>query len=158
MTKPDLYSRKSETMMRDLKLVALDADDLQVISSCCQDAVLKVGDLDYLAADGRFVLVMNRFAWETRNDAGTQNERRRSVLHFDRVSGVKVSGINRAAKDTVLSLLAILFEVGDEPAGTVELVFAGDGGIRLQVECIEAQMSDLPGRWEAKSVPSHEQE
>jgi len=142
--------------MSDLKLIAFDADDLQVISSCCQDGILKVGDLQFLAAENRFVLSMNRFAWEARNDRGTGNERRRSVLHFERVSGVKVSGISRTDKDMVLSLLAVLFEAGDEPGGTIELVFAGDGAIRLDVECIEAQLSDMPARWSAKSTPEHE--
>lgn len=142
--------------MSDLKLMALDADDLKVISSCCQDAIMKVADLNFLPNENRFILTMNRFAWEKRNDSGTEQERRRSLLHFERVTGVKLSGINRNDKETVLSLLAVLFEVGEEPGGVIELVFAGDGAIRLEVECIEAQLADMPARWSAKSTPVHE--
>ena len=38
----------------------------------------------------------------------------------------------------------------------IELVFAGDGAIRLDVECIEAQLADMPAAWEAQSVPKHD--
>ena len=138
--------------MSKLKLMALDDKDLEVLSGCCQDAVTKIGDLEFLPKEKRFVLAINRFAWEIEE----AKERHRSVLHFERVEGVKVQGIDRTNKDMVISLLAILFEPGSEPGGTVELVFAGDGAIRLEVECIEAQLSDMPAAWEAKSRPSHE--
>ena len=141
--------------MKQLKLMALDKQDLQVISSCCQDAVLKVGDLEYLAKQKQFTLALNRFAWEVDGKSKT-SERRKSVLHFAQVKGVKISGIDRNDKEMVLSLLAVLFEAGDEPSGEIELVFAGDGAIKLNVECIEAQLSDMPAAWEAKGRPSHD--
>ena len=141
--------------MSQLKLMALDAEDLQVISSCCQDAVLKVGNLDYSPAKKQFSLSVNRFAWEQDEKSKTP-ERRQSVLHFAQVNHVRVSGIDRHDKEMVLSLLAVLFEAGDEPGGDIELVFAGDGAIKLNVECIEAQLSDMPAAWQAKARPSHE--
>ncbi|MDJ0614474.1 MAG: DUF2948 family protein [Rhizobiaceae bacterium] len=138
--------------MSNLKLMALDAEDLEVISSCCQDSVLKIGEMTYLPREKRFVLTVNRFAWEKNGE----KERRRSVLHFERVQSVKVSGLDRNDPDMVTSLLAILFEAGESPSGTIELVFAGDGAIRLDVECVEAQLADMPAAWEAQSVPNHD--
>lgn len=138
--------------MSPLKLMALDSDDLSVISSCCQDAVLKIGEMNYFAKEKRFVLTLNRFAWEKEG----AKERRRSVLHFERVNAVKLQGLNRDEADMVTSLLAITFEEGEAPGGTLELIFAGDGAIRLDVECIESQLSDMPAAWEASSVPSHD--
>jgi len=138
--------------MSHLKLMALDAEDLQVVSSCCQDAVLKIGEMNYLAGEKRFVLTVNRFVWEK----DKEKERRRSVLHFERVNGVKVQGLNRNEPEMVTSLLAVLFEAGEAPGGVIELVFAGDGAIRLDVECIEAQLADMPAAWEAQSVPKHD--
>lgn len=138
--------------MSHLKLMALDAEDLQVVSSCCQDAVLKIGEMNYLAGEKRFVLTVNRFVWEQ----DKEKERRRSVLHFERVNGVKVQGLNRGEPEMVTSLLAVLFEAGEAPGGVIELVFAGDGAIRLDVECIEAQLADMPAAWEAQSVPKHD--
>lgn len=141
-----------------LKLIALDAEDLQAISACCQDAVLKTADLHYFSSEKRFILEMNRFVWEKAPGPLSQPERRKAVLHFERVEKVSLSGIDRSNRDQVLSLLAIIFEPGDGPGGTVQLVFAGKAAIRLSVECIEAQLSDMKASWAASSIPSHPQE
>jgi len=145
--------------MEMLKLVALDDEDLQIISAHLQDAVLKVGDLDYFQREKRFVAVANRFVWE-RAEAGRAArrtfERRRSVLHFDRVTAVKVHGVDRSRKDEVLSLLALRFLPGEAPAGVVEFTFSGDAAIRLDVECIEAKLTDLGSAWEARGKPAHD--
>lgn len=138
--------------MSQLKLMALDTEDLSVISSCCQDAVLKIGEMQYLSAEKRFVLTLNRFVWEKERT----KERRRSVLHFERVNGVKIQGLDRSNGDLVTSLLAITFEESEAPGGTLELVFAGDGAVRLEVECIEAQLTDMNAAWKAASIPSHD--
>jgi hypothetical protein len=142
--------------MDQLKLVALDDQDLKIVSAHVQDAVMKVGDLDYSAAAKRFVLTMNRFAWETRTGIfRPRYERRKSVLDFNRVLAVKSTGIPRDKPKDVLSLLAIRFHQKDAPAGTIELDFAGGGTIALEVECIEARLADLAGAWEASSRPIH---
>ena len=142
--------------MAALKLIALDDQDLSIISAHVQDAVMKVSDLEYLPAAKRFVLTMNQFAWEAKSGLFRQhNERRQSVLHFDRVLGVKTSGIARDKPAEVLSLLAISFIPISKPAGIVELVFSGGGTIMLDVECIEARLADVGGSWEATSRPVH---
>ena len=141
-----------------LKLAALDAEDLLVVSAHVQDAVLRVGDLLWTPAGHRFALAMNRFAWENvegrRRRAGYQ--RRRTAVHFDRVIAVRSIGIDRAQADRVLSLLAIEFTMGAAPAGEVKLVFAGGAEIHLTVECIEAQLSDLGGAWKTGARPAHD--
>ena len=140
-----------------LKLLALDEEDLKIVSAHVQDAVMKVGDLNFIAASKQFVLPMHRFAWEKEaTERNPQPERRNSVLHFDRVLSAKLSGISRGAPDDVLSLLAVTYAVTDAPAGTVDLVFSGGGAIRLDVECIEARLVDLGGAWGASSRPAHE--
>ena len=142
--------------MDALKLLALDEEDLGVVSAHVQDAVMKTGDLEYLPARQRFVLPMNRFAWEVKSGLFRQrNERRQSVLHFDRVLGAKTSGIARDRPEEVLSLLAISFVPLQAPAGLVELIFSGGGAIMLDVECIEARLADLGGAWQATSRPLH---
>ncbi len=139
-----------------LKLLALDEEDLNIVSAHVQDAVMKVGELSFVPATNQFVVPMYRFAWEKEASLSRpQPERRNSMLHFDRVLSAKLSGISRAKPDEVLSLLAITFTAGDAPAGTVELVFAGGGSIRLGVECVEARLVDLGGAWSASSRPAH---
>ncbi len=142
--------------MDALKLVALDAEDLNIVSAHVQDAVTKVGELEFLPRVRRFVVPMNRFVWEKKSVFFRQNnERRRAVLHFDRVLGAKTSGISRGRPDDVLSLLAISFVPLDAPAGIVELIFSGGGTIMLDVECVEARLADIGGAWEASSRPAH---
>lgn len=143
--------------MSQLKLVALDEQDLSVVSAHVQDAVMKVGDLAWRPGERRFVAAINRFVWE--NKAGFlrhDNERRRAALHFEAVRTVSSTGISRDKPEDVLSLLAIRFQPGAEaPAGALELVFSGDAAIRLEVDYIEARLADLGAAWEAASRPRH---
>jgi hypothetical protein len=141
--------------MSMLKLAALDADDLTVISACMQDSVLKAGEIKYSPAAKRLVIPVNRYAWEKNGGRLAVPERRRSVLHFDRVLSLRSSDIDRSQPETVLSLLAIQFEPSDAPAGTIEMAFAGGAALKFRVECIEAQMADLGPAWAAKSKPRH---
>ncbi len=151
-----LLSQEHGGQMDALKLVALDREDLQIVSAHVQDAVMKVGDLHYTPREKRFVAAMNRYAWEGRGGLfRRKRERRNSVLHFDRVLAARTAGIDPARPDEVLSLLAVTFRPGEAPAGIVELAFAGGGTIRLDVECIEARLSDLGAAWQASSTPIH---
>jgi hypothetical protein len=140
-----------------LKLAAVDEEDLAVLSAHVQDAVLKVADLLNLPKERRFAVGMNRFIWERAEGGRRQNyERRRSALIFDRVLGVKTTHIRRDRPDAVLELLAVNFDASDAPAGHVTLVFAGGGGVRLEVECIEARLADLGAAWATRAKPSHD--
>jgi hypothetical protein len=139
-----------------LKLVALDAEDLLVVSAHVQDAVSKVSELEYLPGEKRFVVAMNRFVWENAGGIFRRHkERRRAVLHFDRVLSVKTSGIDRNRREDVLSLLALRFRPAEAPAGAIELIFAGGAAASLEVECVEARLTDLGAAWEARSLPRH---
>lgn len=149
-------SSGSPDPMSDLKLVALDGDDLAILSAHVQDAVLKMADLRWLGSEKRFVLAMNRLARERARKGAKEFERRRAALHFDRVEKVSVTGLRQEAKEAVLVLLAIRFEETEAPAGRILLDFAGGGKIRLDVECIEAQLADLGAAWATRSLPQHD--
>jgi Protein of unknown function (DUF2948) len=141
-----------------LKLAALDEEDLAVLSAHVQDAVLKVADMVYLPKEGRFVVAMNRFIWERAGDKRPAYERRRAALTFDRVRAAKTSRIRRDQGEAVLNLLAIEFDPSDAPAGAIDLVFAGGGAVRLEVECIEARLADLGAAWATAAKPRHDLE
>ena len=140
-----------------LRLTALDAEDLAVISAHLQDAVLKVGDLSYLRKVRKFALVANRFVWE-HGRRPEHFERRQTGLHFNRVNKVTAQYIHRDDNEAVLSLLSIGFEEGEAPSGAIVLNFSGGGSIRLEVECIEARLSDLGPAWATERIPQHEVE
>jgi hypothetical protein len=145
--------------MPDLKLIALDAEDLAIVSAHLQDAVLKVADMTFLPREKRFAVVANRFDWidAINSDAGKEKHyaRRRSALRFERVLGAQVHGLDLKNKGAVVSLLAISFEPGEPPEGNITLQFADGGAIRLHVECIETELRDLGPVWEARSRPAH---
>ena len=148
--------------MTPLKLIALDADDLAVISAHVLDAVVRVGDMAYLPGEKRFAALINRFDWAgvmsgAASGRKTECERRRAGLRFERVLHARISGISLGQKNNFLSLLALTFETegGDNPAGRIRFDFAGGGAIELTVECIEAELKDLGAAWRARRVPDH---
>ncbi|MEP9378472.1 DUF2948 family protein [Aquabacter sp. CN5-332] len=140
--------------MDALKLLALDEEDLAIISAHLQDAVVKVGDMGFLPKTQRFALVLNRFDWDQKVCA-EQYVRRRAGLHFERVRNVRFRGLDPKDRETVLNLLAVTFDLTDAPSGEVTLAFSGGADIRFEVECIEARLSDLGPAWGCPHAPTH---
>ena len=136
-----------------LALVAMDADDLSVLSANLQDARIAVGDLAYLPAEKRFALVGRRFDWIKAATGGC--ERAAMGLHFERVLGVTRTELTQSDGERLLNLLAVDFAATEVPAGHVTLTFSGGAAIRLDVECIEAQMRDLGPRFPCDKTPTH---
>lgn len=144
-----------------LRLVAQDAEDLKIISSLVQDAVLPVTELKYDAKRRRFAALLNRFRWEDRVEAervGRAYERVRSVLVVEDVRKVQSFGFDRAEKDLVMSVLSISFEPGEDGTGRLALTLAGDGAIALDVEALEVRLDDVTRPYRAPSgkVPRHD--
>lgn len=143
--------------MPDLKLVAMDAEDLQVLSAHLQDALVLVGEMAYLPRQKRFAAITSRFDWAaaldgTADQASPAAERKRSAIRFERVLAAQLHGIDVKDARKHLQLMALAFEPGEEPGGHVKLVFAGGPQIRLRVECIEAELSDLGEQWAAQAT------
>ena len=108
---------------RLLRLRAEDADDLEVVSACMQDAIARIGDMTYMSRLRRFALVATRFRWELAREVGPEGGQRiRSGLHFDDVLRVRSQGIDMADREGLLPLLAIRAE----PAGDLVIALAGD--------------------------------
>jgi hypothetical protein len=138
-----------------LRLVALDSQDLAVISANLQDALVKITDMAYLPSMKRFVIVAARFDWLRAASQGAM-ERCRAGLHFERVLKVSRLGFDQQDSSLILNLLSIGFNETDAPGGHVILTFSGGGAVRLDVECLEAQMRDIGPRWKAKGQPGHQ--
>jgi hypothetical protein len=138
-----------------LRLVALDGEDLAVLSANLQDALVKTGDMAYFPATKRFVIVAARFDWLRAASQGAM-ERCRAGLHFERVLKVSRMGFDQNNADLILNLLSVTFNETDAPAGQVTLTFSGGAAVRLDVECLEAQMRDIGPRWKAKGQPGHQ--
>ena len=152
--------------MDELKLVALDKDDIEVISAHVQDSLVKVTDILWRPSDHRFVMALNRFDWMTaaeiaragstfKAEGKAEYRRCRTALRFERVLACKCRNLDQTAKDAQLNLLAVEFAQTDSPAGVVSLIFSGGGVIRLEVECLEAELADLGEMSPVAICPDH---
>jgi hypothetical protein len=150
--------------MEDLKLVALDKDDIEIVSAHVQDALVKVADILWQPREHRFVVALNRFDWinaadargaKNPDDAAPDYRRCRTALRFERVNTCKCRDLDPLDRNAVLNLLAVEFAERDPPAGTVTLTFSGGAAIRLEVECLEAELVDLGEVFSAVLCPDH---
>jgi Protein of unknown function (DUF2948) len=131
-------------MANPLKLLAMDAEDLDVISAHIQNAKLKIRDMRYLPSDKRFACVMDRYTWERQSEVEGEACRCLTGLHFNTVSKVRHMGLDRSSPETELTILAVQAMPEEQGSPTqIMLVFEGDGAICLSVECIEASLSDF---------------
>ena len=130
-------------MTSELKLVALDADDLAVISAHVQDAKVQAADIIWRQGEKRLVVGMSRLDWEQTLSGQTAPRRLVAALRFDRVLSCKSRNIDMATSGAALELLGIEFHPGDAPSGCAVLLFNHGGALRLDVECLECQLTDL---------------
>jgi hypothetical protein len=126
-----------------LKLIALDADDLAVISAHVQDARVQTRDIIWRQGEKRLVVGMNRLDWEQTLAGETAARRVVAALRFDRVLSCKSRNIDLEAPETALDLLGIEFHPGEPPGGSAVLTFSQGGALRLDVECLECELADL---------------
>ncbi|MCK5750064.1 MAG: DUF2948 family protein [Oricola sp.] len=141
---------------KPLRLMAGDAEDLGIVSAVLQDAVAKLGDFAFLPAERRYAFVANRFLWECAADRKNGPFARvRAGVHFDDVKSAQFQNLRTDAKDAVVELLAIKFEPGEDGAGVIVLDFAGGGAVRLEVESVNAYLSDISEPWRTRAKPEH---
>lgn len=155
-----------------LRLRARDADDLQTIAACLQDALVPLSEIAYLKAERRFVMVANRFRWERApaeaaparapdadahfvegdDDEGGEArfERVNCGICFDRVRAVRFTGLNLRRRSQILNLLTV-----QSQPGAITLVFAGGATIRLEVSGILCHLEDLGEPWPTQWQPAH---
>jgi len=126
-----------------LKLIALDADDLAVVSAHVQDARVQTSDIIWRQGEKRLVIGMNRLDWEQTLSGETSPRRLIAALRFDRVLSCKSRNIDLQAPEAVLELVGIEFHPGEEPSGSAILMFSHGGVLRLDLECLECELTDL---------------
>lgn len=137
-----------------LRLRAEDADDLAVISSVLQDALVPLADMVHLSEERRFVMVVNRFRWEQEADGGRRKrepaERVHAMLSIHRVRRVRMRGLGRRPRTEIQALLGLV--PGED---RIDMEFSGGGTIRVEVDAIDAALADLGEPWPTRYRPSH---
>ena len=143
-----------------LALRAETPEDLGVIAALVQDAVLPASELRWAPRARQFSCLINRFRWEDKTAAeaaGRPYERVQSLLVVSDVLGVASQGIDRQDRDTVYALLDLTWTPGEDGAGRLELILAGDGAIALSAECLAVDLRDVTRPYAAVSghAPHH---
>lgn len=154
-------------MVERLLLRAEDAEDLAVISSCLQDALVPLSDMRYEPAERRFVMAVNRFRWEACGADGPERgaegyQRIACAITIEAVRRVAVRGIDQSKRERLHELLAVraldgATEAAPSPA-VIELAFAGGGAIRLEVDRIACRLKDFGEPWPTRWQPTHRTE
>ncbi len=171
----------ADDMTKPLKLRAHDTEDMRVIAGILQDALVPLSDVTYLKDEKRFILVANRFRWETdsglppenpgvsaeADDRGAETgevedasfaeeapyERVNCGVCFDKVRSVQVRNIDMGRKDQILNLLTV---AATDKA--IAMHFSDGGAIRLEVSAIRCHLEDLGEPWPTSSRPHHSAE
>ena len=133
-----------------LRLLAEDADDLEVISAALQDAVTHIGDIRWEPGARRLTIAFNRFRWEVGD-----GERVVTGFQLGGVETVRARNLRRDASDAVLQLLALTFEPAEPPGGRILFAFADGGDLAAEVECVDAALADLCEPWRSAHKPGH---
>lgn len=155
----------------DFKVMAKDSEDLAVIAACLQDALVPLSEVQYLPAENRFIMLLNRFRWERQTaatpggKAGSKSgdasfrdaddyydteQRIHCGLCIDMVSSVRSRGIDLKKRGAFLSLLTLRFEDGQ-----LSLLFSGDGVIQLTIDSISVFLKDMGEGWPTQWRPDH---
>src|SRR5581483_1011092 len=84
-----------------LKFIALDREDLEVISTHLQDGLVRVADVLWRPQDKRLVIGLSRFDWLSAEADRPELRRCRTALRFERVSCCKCKQLDLTGKDAV---------------------------------------------------------
>ena len=151
----------NDALDRPLNLGAQDAEDLQVISSLTQDAVLTVDDIKWNQMERQLVFLLKRFRWEDvelAKQQGRNPERVQSLLVIQNATGLASQGIDRKQADIILSLMSLEFSGAVDGVGDLILTFSGDGALKVQVDGLDVALRDVTRPYVApsKQVPNHD--
>lgn len=138
-----------QTERRPLKLRAEDAEDLQIVAACLQDAIVPIVEVCWLPERHSFLMAVHRFRWEAA-DADGPGERVACVITVTGVSGVRRRSIDLGNRGLVLNLLTL------EPrADGLDLIFAGGAAIHLTAADWRCLIEDIGEPWPASATPAH---
>ena len=119
------------------KIIAKDRQGLQVISACCAGAKVKITEIKYLSRNKIFLLSLERFSKEAKNDSLKVN----SICKFEFVDSVKSKNVNQNNLNLALELFTIDLLKNKENY-EINLIFSNNAYITLSTEIVEATLED----------------
>ena len=118
------------------KIIARDANGLQVISACCSDSKVKIEDIKFLKKNKIFLLLIERIKKEKNSEETTK-----SIVKFEYIASVKSKNINQNNNSDILELLGLdLFR--DKKNYNISIYFKNNAFITLSSEMLEVTLED----------------
>ena len=142
-----------------LKLRAVAAEDVEVMSALLQDGLVVASDLHYQKDAASFVMVINRFCWEQVDDTEPEKQPNRCLcgLRIAHVKRVSQRGLS-AGVNQFYNLLSITYEETTENEKVMKrltFTFSDGYGIRLTVDELALTVQDIAAPHPGLARPKH---
>lgn len=144
-----------------LRLRAVSTEDVEILSTLLQDAIIPGEDMSFERANRRFVMVVNRFCWDRPAVAGVTTdsgapvyERQLCGIQILNIDKVRTTGMPASRRGALFNLLAITAMTTADGA-TVELLFSGGVSLRLDADSLLILAEDLEESRPTPNLPSH---
>ncbi len=119
------------------KIIATDNEGLQMISTCCAGAKVRISDIKFLRSNKIFLFSVER----TKIESGQEDKKINSICKFDFIDQVKSKNINQKEDDLILELIGIDF-LRNKDEYEINLIFNDNAHISLRTETIEVRLED----------------
>ena len=144
-----------------LRLRAVSIEDVEVLSTLLQDAIIPGEDMTFDRPGRRFVMVANRFCWDRPAVAGVTTdsgapvyERQLCGVQVHGIDQVRTAGMPTARRGALFNLLAISATTTLDGAN-VEMLFSGGVSLRLDADSLLILAEDLEEGRPTPNLPSH---
>ncbi len=119
------------------KIIATDNEGLQMISTCCAGAKVKISEIKFLRSNKIFLLSVER----TKIESGQEDKKINSICKFDFVDQVKSKNIDQKNQDLIIELIGIDYLKNNDEY-EINLIFNNNAHISLKSETIEVRLED----------------
>ena len=143
-----------------LKLRAVAAEDVEIMSALLQDGLVAASDLHYQTDEASFMMVINRFCWEQADDSKSETQPNRCLC------GLKVGHVKKlshrglvAGSNQFYNLLSITYEEAKKNTKALNrltFTFSDGYGIRLAVDELALILQDIAAPHPGLARPQHD--
>ena len=135
-----------------LKVIAKDLEDLQIIAAHLQDALIPLLSFQHNAETETFTALANRFCWEHApldHEGAPLYHRVHSGLCIHHVKKVHKKGFQSTDTNQLYNLMTI----NGQNEGALHLVFSDGHEIRVEIEHIHLKLGDVSHPWPTRHAP-----
>ena len=142
-----------------LKLRAISAEDIEILSALLQDGLVAASDMHYEKSENSFLMVINRFCWEQDGNIASDRQQNRCLcgLKVGYVKQVSKRGISAGSAE-FYNLLSITYEEikkNEKVVNRLTFTFSDGYGIRLTVDELALIVQDIAAPHPGLARPQH---